>query len=313
MWDFSLLRTFGLVARTWPFLLLRLLVFTGISAACVALSGLGAGIGWAVGTLFALELELTTFLAGATGFALTFLLLHARRAEMLFHVQAAHIAAMTALLDGQALPTGRAQIRHATALVQARFGSPALLLQLDELLRGARDAMLELLHGLSRRLIRTPVVQELLRILNFTLRRLSGWADEVILAHALRRTALKPWASAREGLILHAQNTGALMRNTALLMVPGALLTLGLYILMLFPGVAVARALPGGWGGGGLFFALVFAWAARAALITPLSLACMLQVFRRRTAGQSPDPRWEAQLTAASAPFRELTARAESP
>ncbi|WP_431303914.1 hypothetical protein [Sediminicoccus sp. BL-A-41-H5] len=310
MWDFSLPRALGLVALTWPFLMLRLLVFAGICAACVALSGLGAGIGWGIGTLFALELELTTFLGGAAGFGLTFLLLHARRPEMLFHVKAAHIAAMTALLDGQALPGGRAQIAHATALVQARFTSPALLLALDDLLRGALEAMRELLHGLSRRLIKTPVVQELLRILNFTLRRLSGWADEVILGHALSRTDINPWAATREGLLLHAQNTGALMRNTVLLMVPSFLLALALYVLMLFPAVPVARALPGGWGGGGLFFALVFAWAGKSVLIDPVSIACMLQAFRRRAEGQAPDPQWESHLAAASGPFRELTARA---
>ena len=45
MWDFSISKALGLMVRTAPFLLLRVLVYFGISAALVLITGAGAGIG----------------------------------------------------------------------------------------------------------------------------------------------------------------------------------------------------------------------------------------------------------------------------
>ena len=44
-------------------------------------------------------------------------------------------------------------------------------------------------------------------------------------------------------------------------------------------------------------FAVVFAWAVKAALIEPFALACMLQVFFKVTEGQEPNAEWRGRLT----------------
>ena len=51
MWDFSVTGALGLMARTLPFLIFRMLVYFGIAAAYVIATGGGAGIGWLVGAL----------------------------------------------------------------------------------------------------------------------------------------------------------------------------------------------------------------------------------------------------------------------
>ena len=51
MWDFSISKALGLMVRTAPFILLRVLVYFGISAALVMITGTGAGIGYGIGQI----------------------------------------------------------------------------------------------------------------------------------------------------------------------------------------------------------------------------------------------------------------------
>ena len=49
MWDFEIGRTLGIVARTWPFVLFRMVVYFGITVAYIAATGMGAGVGYGTG------------------------------------------------------------------------------------------------------------------------------------------------------------------------------------------------------------------------------------------------------------------------
>jgi hypothetical protein len=82
------------------------------------------------------------------------------------------------------------------------------------------------------------------------------------------------------------------------------------FLAMLAPAAAVVWLLPGEAAGGAFVFALIFAWAVKAALIEPFAVACMLQVFFKVTEGQLPNPEWAGRLTRASDKFRELAERA---
>ncbi len=75
---------------------------------------------------------------------------------------------------------------------------------------------------------------------------------------------------------------------------------------MLAPAAAVVWMLPGESSAAVLVFAVLFAWAVKAALIEPFALACLLQVFFAVTEGQAPNPDWRARLEAASERFRRL-------
>ncbi len=60
-------------------------------------------------------------------------------------------------------------------------------------------------------------------------------------------------------------------------------------------------------------FAFIFAWALRAAILEPLAIASLMQVFFKTIEGQTPDPEWKERLSSASSrKFRELAAKASS-
>ena len=133
MWDFSLSRSFGLMARTVPFIAFRLLVYLGIALAYVLVTGLGAGVGWGVGVVGGGDFQAsTTFWGGLIGFALTAGVIYFMREYILYIVKAGHIAVLVKLMDGEAVPNGQGQISYASDIVRQRFGEASVLFAVDQ-------------------------------------------------------------------------------------------------------------------------------------------------------------------------------------
>ncbi|UPY37110.1 hypothetical protein [Sediminicoccus sp. KRV36] len=312
MWDFSVSGALGLMARTWPFLLFRMLVYFSIATAYVVLTGAGAGIGWLVGAAGSEDFRNgATFFGGLIGFGLTAGVVYLLREYILYVVKAGHIAVMIELMEGRNLPLGRAQIEHAGSIVKQRFTETNVLFLFDQLVRGVLGAILGLVQGLAS-FLPIPGLQQLMGLIRAFLRIAVGLMDEVILGHSIRTRSTNAWDSARIGLVLYAQNAGGMMRNAAFLMVIVWGLTFVIFLFMLAPAAAIAYAIPGSWSAGGIIFALLFAWSVKAALIEPFAVACMLQAFFRVTAGQSPDPAWDARISGVSRKFEELKAKAQT-
>ncbi|MCX7646733.1 MAG: hypothetical protein N2Z62_15730 [Rhodobacteraceae bacterium] len=308
--NFSLATSFGLMRETWPFLAFRAAVYLGIALAYVLATGAGAGAGWVVG-LFGDE----AFRAGATawggviGFGAVAAALWFLREYTLYVVKAGHIAVLVEALEGRLVPEGRAQVDFARKAVRARFGEASALFVADQLVRGVIRAVTGLIEGIAA-LLPVPGLKGAMNLLRAYLRVAVGLIDEVILAHAFRTRAENPWASAREALVLYGQNARPMLVSAAWITALAYALAFAVFLLMLAPAAAVAWAMPGAWSAGGFVFALLFAWAVKAALIEPFALACLMQAFFAVTKGQTPDPGWSARLEAVSEKFRELGRRA---
>lgn len=309
MWDFSIGRSFSLLMRTLPFVLLRAAVYFGITLAYILATGTGVGIGWGVGAFGDAEFRATAMLwGGFIGFGVTGAIFYWVREYILYIVKAGHIAVLVELLDNKPLPEGRSQITHATEVVRNRFGQASLLFALDQLVKGVIRAVSGLVRGLLS-LLPIPYVRQLGTVLQAFLRVAVGFIDEVILAHAIRTRSEDAWGSAREALVLYAQNWKVMLKNAAWL----ALITYGLafivFLVMLAPAAALVYLMPGAWSAGGFVFALLFAWSVKAAFFDPFAIASLMQVYFRTIEGQTPDPEWEAKLDGMSSHFRKLKAR----
>ncbi|MFB9150616.1 hypothetical protein [Roseovarius ramblicola] len=308
--EFSFARSLDIMRRTAPFIVLRVIVYFGIALAYVLATGTGAGIGWGVGAMGDEDFQAgSTFWGGAIGFGGTAAVLYFLREYILYIVKAGHIAVMVEMIDGRDLPAGRGQIDHAQAIVKERFAQANLLFALDQIVKGVIRAITGLVQGLAS-ILPIPGVDGMMKVVRAFLRVAVGLIDEVILAHLIRRNPDNPWSGARDALVLYGQNARTMLVNAAWITLVSYALALVVFVLMLAPAAAVVYLIPGGWSAGGLVFALLFAWAVKAALIEPFALACLLQAFFRVSDGQEPDPEWTARLESASAKFRDLGARA---
>jgi hypothetical protein len=310
MWDFSIGQALGLMGRTAPFIVLRVLVYAGIAIAYVLVTGVGAGVGWGVGAFGDTDFQGgATVWGGVIGFGLTAGVLYFAREYILYIVKAGHVAVLVKLIDGEAVPDGQNQISYATAIVRDRFVQSNVLFGVDQLVKGVLNAIIGIVQGVAS-FLPIPGLTNLVQLVRAFLKIAVGLVDEVILAHAIRTNSTNPWASAQEALVLYAQNYPTMLKNAAWLTVITYGLAFVVFLFMLAPAAAIVWLMPGGWSAAGLVFALIFAWAVKAALIEPFAIACMMQVFFRTTAGQAPDPEWDARISGVSRKFTELKDKA---
>ncbi|WP_101067005.1 hypothetical protein [Roseovarius salinarum] len=310
MTDFSFGKSLTILRRTAPFLVFRMLVYFGIAVAYVLVTGAGAGIGWGIGAMGDADFQATTtFWGGGIGFGATAAVLYFLREYILYMVKAGHIAVMIEYIDGRELPEGRGQIGHAQAVVKERFGQANVLFGLDQLVKGVVRAITGLVEGIAS-LLPIPALDGLMRVVRAFLRVAVGLVDEVILAHLIRSEAENPWSGARDALVLYGQNAKAMLGNAAVITLVTYVLAFLVFLVMLAPAGAIVYLIPGAWSAGGFVFAILFAWAVKAAVLEPFALACLLQAYFRVTDGQTPDPDWTAKLDSVSSKFRELGQRA---
>lgn len=310
MWDFSVGRALGLMLKTLPFVILRVAVYFGVAVAYVLVTGAGAGIGWGIGGFGDEGFRASTTLwGGVIGFGLTAAVMYLLREYILYVVKAGHIAVLIKLLDGEQMPKGRPQITYAREEVTGRFAEASVLFGVDQLVKGVLRAITGLVRGMIS-ILPIPGARQLVSILQAFLRIAVGFIDEVILAYAIRTRSDNAWASARTGLILYAQNYKPMLKNAAWL----ALIVYGLsfvvFLVMLAPAALAVYLIPGAWSAGGVVFALLFAWAVKAALLEPFAITCMMDVYFRTIEGQVPDPAWEAKLDNLSGKFKTLKEKA---
>ena len=310
MWDFSIGRSVAIMLRTWPFILFRMIVYFGITLAYVAATGTGAGIGWGVGHIFADGgPEGTAFYGGVAGFVLVSVAVYWIREYILYVLKAGHIAVMVHLIDGRAVPEGRNQIAYARAVVTQRFVEANILFVVDQLVKGAIRAVTGLLGGVAA-FLPIPGLQGLVSFLNTVIRLSLTYVDEIILGYNIRIDSRSPFETARQGVVLYAQNGMTMVKNAVWLALIMWALTFVIFLLMLAPAGAVVYLMPGQLSGWGFVLAIVFAWALKAAFIEPFAIASLMQVYFKAIEGQAPDPEWDGRLSEASAKFRELKEKA---
>lgn len=310
MWNFSIAKALGLMIRTAPFLIFRALVYFGIAAAMVIVTGAGAGTGYGIGLFGDDEFRTTsTMWGGIAGFGLTVGVIFFLRDYLLYMVKAGQIAVMVEYLDGKPLPYGQGQIAYARRVVSERFGQASALFALDRLVRGVIAVITGLVQGVMT-ILPIPGINQIMGAVRAYLKIAVGLVDEVILAHAIRTRSENAWEAAHDGLVLYAQNGRTMLVNAAWITLISWLLAIVVFLVMLAPAAGLVWMLPGEASGGTFIFALIFAWAVKAAVIEPFALACMLQVFFKVTEGQEPQPEWRGRLTQISDKFRQLGERA---
>lgn len=310
MSNFKTSTAFSLMRRTAPFLLFRLAVYFGIAVAYVVATGVGAGIGYGIGGFWQDDTQAAFGIyGGVAGFGLTAAVLYFLRAYILYIVKAGHIAVMVELLQGREIPEGQGQIGYARAMVTQRFGTANVLFGVDQLVTGVIHAVTGLIGGLFT-ILPIPGLDKLAALMRAYLRVAVGLLDEVMLAHCFETRTDNPYDASRTALVLYAQNAKPMLITAAWVTGLVWALSFGIFLVMLAPAGLVVWLLPGQISSGVLVFAVLFAWALKAALVEPFALACMLQAYFKLTKGQVPHPEWESRLDRASSKFKSLGQRA---
>lgn len=311
MWDFPIGRTIGIVLRTWPYVLLRMVVYFGITLAYIMAVGTGAGVGYGTGWIFDDSGGPLGFAVwgGIIGFGLVTGVFYWLREYILYLVKAGHVAVLVHLVEGRPIPGGLGQLAYGRQVVTERFVEANVLFALDQLIKGALRAVSTVIGGFAA-VIPIPGLNTLVGIANAVMRMATTYVDEIILAHNIRLQSRTPFETGRQGVVLYAQNGVVMLKNAAWLAAFIWLVGAVLFVLVLAPAGALVYGMPGQFAGWTFVFSLLFAWACIAAFVEPFAIAALMQVYFRAIEGQAPDPDWDRSLADASAKFRELKDRA---
>jgi hypothetical protein len=305
MWDFSIGRTIGILLKTMPFIVTRMVIYFAITVAFILATGVGAGIGYGVGSVSDSPESFAVW-GGFFGMGLVGTAVYWAREWLLYIVKAAHIAVIAKLIDGEALPDGKGQVAYGREIVTARFGEANMLFALDQLIKGVIAAITGLIGGLAA-FLPIPGLDGIARFANTVIRLSLTYVDEIILGYNIRTNSSNAWESARRGLVLYAQNGLTMVKNAVWLSVFLWILSIGVFLLALAPAAAILYLFPGEIAGYSFILAIVFAWAFKAAVLEPFAITALMAVYFDTIRGQVPDPDWDAKLMGASEKFRALT------
>lgn len=308
MWDFSFGRAIAMVLQTLPFIVLRIIVYAAIAMAYVFTVGIGGALGWGFGHIGAGgDGPASGALWGSViGFALVSAALYLAREYLLYLVKAAHIAVLVEVYDGRSVPTGQSQIGFGTTFVKTHFAEASVLFGVDQIIKAVLRSLFRTINFFSA-FLPIPALQSLIRLAESFVRMSLTYVDEIILAHLIRTRTANPWGTARDGLILFAQNYTHFLKNAAWLSVMMWALTFVIFTVLLAPAtafVALVHSTSGMWAFG---VAVVFAVAVKKALMEPIAIAALMQVYFKEIEGQTPNAEWSARLEQVSSKFRELT------
>jgi hypothetical protein len=310
MWDFSFSKAIGMVLKTLPFVIVRMLVYFGIGFAYLLTVGAGALVGYGFGHVGSSPDAPAggAFWGGLIGFGVVSAVLYLAREYLLYLVKAAHIAVLVEILDGKQVPGGQGQIAYGTQFVKTHFTESSVLFGVDQLIKGVLRAFFNTINFFTA-FLPVPALQQLIRIAEAIVRMSLTYVDEIILAYLIRTRTQNPWKTAEEGLILYAQNYKHFLKNAAWLSVFLWVLTILVFVVIVGPVAGLAAVIHGGlvWT---LAFAIIFAWAVKASLLEPVAIACLMQVYFKTIEGQTPNAEWQQKLEQASGKFRELGAKA---
>lgn len=312
MWDFSFGKSVGMILRTLPFIVLRLVVYVGIAIGYMFAVGMGAFIGFGLGHLWSSPDAPMggAFWGGLIGFGVTSAILYLAREYLLYLVKAAHIAVLVEILDGHPVPAGQTQIGYGVDFMKTHFAEASILFGVDQIVKGVLRVIIGMINTIAF-ILPIPALQTLVRIADNVVRMSLTYIDEVILAYLIRTRTANPWQSAQDGLILYAQNYKHILKNAIWLSVFMWGVTILIFIFLLGPVGAMVWMFPGNNAGLWAFaFALILALALKKALLEPLAIASLMQVFFKTIEGQHPDAEWSARLSSVSAKFRELAQKA---
>jgi hypothetical protein len=307
MWDFRIGRTLAIVLQTWPFVLFRMVVYFGITIAYIFVTGTSAGVGYGLGHVFGVDgsPEASAFYGGILGFALTSAVVYWIREYILYVVKAGHIAVMVHLIDGRDVPGGQGQISYARQVVKARFVEANVLFAMDQLVKAVIGTITGMIGGIAA-FLPIPGLQNLVAFVNSVIRMSLTYVDEIILGYNIRRQSDTPFETAREGVVLYAQNGKTMLKNALWLSIFMWVLALIVFITSLAPAAAVLYYMPGQMAGWAFVLAIVFTWAFSSAFLEPFCIAALMEVYFRTIEGQVPNPEWDRRLAETSKQFREL-------
>lgn len=281
----NLLKATHLVEKTMPCTLQKLSTWLVVCFAFLATTLTGAGTGLIV-YAFGLRSDVLAEMLAATGFMICGYLLMKLRGSIFVPLRVGHVRVLLQQMDSEAPITRHTQLQLAKATVQDYFQAIPELAILERKIRQVlREIYAEKLN-IDRFSFNNPYLKKLLHVL---IGILVAFVAEAILAYAIASNGKDAVAACRTALTFFTREIDRFSK-------PVGFLTVFMYsgwiffiIVMLFPISWLTGMLPFAVGIWNIVFAMVFAWAIKAAILESIAIAAFIPLFLENFEVKQPD------------------------
>ena len=285
--------------------LYRLGICLAISFSYILATFMGAGAGFAVGSL-GTDHSLFASIGAFVGFGACGFILYTIRPSLFFSPRAAHIALLEKALRGDTTTAEKNQIDAGKSLVTARFQKASTLFALDQ---SVKSVLTDLLFKIN------PVARGIPDIANRILRGIVRWfvslplafSDEVLIGFVFRQESESPVTAAKTALIYYAQNFKELFKTASILFAAVIIGICALYMLFRIPVGWALEFIPFSVGAWSIMCSVLLAWSFISAFFEPIVFVILMGQFFAIVKDQSPDPDWERKLLEISSEFNYLS------
>ncbi len=293
----------GLLMKTWPYLVARWTVYGLYALGCLIWFCVWGGLAYLFrdsGSVVAVLLVIALGGFGAIAYWL--------KRYVLYLLKAGHIAVITELIKYGQLPEGKNQVEYGKGIVTERFGQVTALFAVDALVTGVLRMISRTIIGITN-LIPIPGLDKIGRIITAIINRALTYIDEAIFSYTLLTGSTNPWASARTGIVLYGQSWKPLLKSAFKVWLVGQLAWFIAFLVILLPTYGLIRLMPDASFILGIM-AVILALLVVSAFYEPLALVYMILTFNRAIQGQTPNPEWEEKIGKVSSKFRSISQKA---
>jgi hypothetical protein len=294
----NLRKSLTLVSETLPFLIVQagvLLGFTLITALWISAFYWLAGL---IHNSFG-QLIIYAFALGVPAVAFRII-----RQYVLYMIKAAHVAVLTRLILNEPV-SSIGMIAYGKNQIQQQFARMNVFFLVDELVNNVVNCLnyfIETIMPLPKESTSRKFVQTVIRASTTNI-------DEAILSYNLSRPMEDVWLSARDGLVLYAQNYQSFLKKAlqfviiewALTYIPVLIMIISFLTVRNPSNFAVASTV-----------VMVGMWmlVLRHVLFQPLLMTMILLSFHSIARTQQPDEEWQNKLNQISDAFRAICDKA---
>ena len=293
----------SLLAKTMPFLWVRLGSYMLLGLGLGVYFAIVGGVAWILGSLWG-PLGFIVFIAGIGG---AFVVVGWAGRYYFYLLKAAHAAVMTEHIVHGRAPEG-SQVDYGRQQVTARFRDTSILFAVDALVDGAVKSIVRTFTSIAS-ILPIPGVDGLGKLLERIAVASTTFVDESILSRAYAKREQNVWKVAHDGVVLYAQAWKPILANAVVLALLGYLEFFLFLAVLGLPALAFAALVPA------LRIALgigvvLGAWMLKLAISDAFAMAATLTAYHRTTAEMEPNPEWVAKIEGVSDKFRELGKKA---
>lgn len=310
-----------LVQKTFPFILMRILVYGIFGLAALIFLGIIVGIGYLliklvgdVGVAFIFVMLIVFFiLYGALKFVERY---------VLYMVKLGHVSVVVELLRTGTIPEGKGLVSYGKDKVKESFGSANVAFVLDKMVHAAVRQIQRWVIRIGELFSFIPGSNTIIGIFNSIMSVGLNYIDEAIMSYIFIRRTEQPnvnvWKEASDGVVLYAQSWKGIIKAAVISVIFIYAFNIVMFLILVFPFILLVGFLPQEVDGMGLFLgflavlaALIITTMLKRALIDPIVTIIMIRSYQMNIRDQKPSMDLHEKLLGVSSRFKRLVTKAE--